>query len=285
VTALSRQYAKLCDLQDFDDPEVLAAIRSLVPERDPLAYIERKVWEFAMVQLFLEDVGRLHDGTEVLSVGAGNERILFWLADRVGRVVATDIYGEGAFAAREAEISMLENPAAHAPWPYREDHLEVAWMDGRRLDFPDASFDAVFTVSSIEHFGGPRDVAAAASEIGRVLRPGGHAVVITECLVRRHPLNAAPVDAALRVATLGRKRRAATLRRRGALGETFTPRELRTRIVGPSGLRMLQPLDLSLSPESWATAGNTTYPLIVVRIGLSLFTSVCLVLEKPGAAR
>ena len=77
----------------------------------------------------------------------------------------------------------------------------------------------------------------------------------------------------------------ATLRRRGALGETFTPRELHKRIVEPSGLRMLQPLDLSLSPESWATAGNTTYPMIVVQISLSLFTSVCLALEKPGPAR
>ena len=275
----------MCDLRDFDDPDVLAAIRSLVPERDPLAHVERKVWEFAMVQLFLEDAGRLDDTTEVLSVGAGNERILYWLADRVGRVVATDIYGDGAFAAREAELSMLEDPRTHAPWPYREDHLEVRWMDGRSLDFDDASFDAVFTVSSIEHFGGPRDVARAAAEIGRVLRPGGHAIVITECLVRRHPLNAAPVDAALRAATLGSKRRGATLRRRGPLGEAFTPRELRTRIVGPSGLRLMQPLDLRLSLESWGTVDNASYPLILVRISRSVFTSVCLVMEKPEAAR
>jgi SAM-dependent methyltransferase len=275
----------LCGLHDFDDPDVLAAISSLVPERDPLAHVERKVWEFAMVQLFLEDAGRLHESTEVLSVGAGNERILYWLADRVGRVVATDIYGHGAFAGREAQPSMLEDPRAHAPWPYREDHLEVRWMDGRELEFDDASFDAVFTVSSIEHFGGPRDVARAAAEIGRVLRPGGHAIVITECLVRRHPLNAAPVDAALRAATLGRKRREATFRRRGPLGEAFTPRELRTRIVEPSGLRLMQPLDLRLSPESWATVDNATYPLILVRISRSVFTSVCLVMEKPEAAR
>jgi SAM-dependent methyltransferase len=274
----------LCDLHDFEDPDLLGAIRSLVPERDPLAYIERKVWEFAMVQLFLQDAGHLHDGARVLSVGAGNERILFWLADRVGCMVATDVYGEGAFAAREAEISMLEDPRAHAPWPYREDHLEVRWMDGRRLEFADASFDAVFTISSIEHFGGPADVARAASEIGRVLRPGGHAVVITECLVRRSPLNAAPVDAALRLATLGRRRRGATLRRRGPLGEAFTPRELRRRIVEPSGLRMMQPLDLSLSSASWATVDNASYPLILVRISRSVFTSVCLVMEKPQAA-
>ncbi|MGI8922144.1 MAG: class I SAM-dependent methyltransferase [Solirubrobacteraceae bacterium] len=173
--ALSRQYAKLCDLRDFEDPALRSAIAELIPERDLDSHIERKVWEYAMVVLFLEDVGRLHDGTEALSVGAGDERILFWLANRLGRVVATDIYGQGTFAepGREADSSMLTNPASHAPYPYREDHLEVRWMDARELDFADESFDVVFSVSSIEHFGSPRDVSRAAAEIGRVLRPGG----------------------------------------------------------------------------------------------------------------
>ena len=50
-------------------------------------------------------------------------------ANRLRRVVATDIYGSGEFAEREARASMLDDPAAHAPFPYREDHLEVRWMD------------------------------------------------------------------------------------------------------------------------------------------------------------
>jgi SAM-dependent methyltransferase len=292
--SLSRQYAKVCDVRDFDDPALIAAIRELVPERDPRAHVERKVWEFAMLMLFLDDVGRLHDRTEVLSVGAGNERVLFWLANRVGRVVATDIYGEGAFADGEAARSMLEDPRSHAPGPYREDRLEVRRMDARRLDFPDEAFDVVFSVSSIEHFGSPTDVARAAREMGRVLRPGGHAVIVTDCIVRRHPLDSALVDFAVRLATLGRRRRRATLRSRAALGEAFTPRELEHRIVRPSGLAPLQPLDLSLSPQS---AGNLTrstedgqllsrtgrrYPMTLMQSSRSLFTSVCLVLEKPG---
>ena len=80
-------------------------------------------------------------------------------------------------------------------------------MDARRLDLPDDSFDVVFSLSSIEHFSSPRAIARAAAEMGRVLRPGGHAFIATECFVRRHPLNAAPVDFAIRLATLGRKRR------------------------------------------------------------------------------
>ncbi len=155
---LSRQYAKLCDVGDFDDPELLETIRSLVPERDPRTHIERKVWEFAMVMLFLRATGHLNGCTRVLSVGAGNERVLFWLTNHVGTMVATDIYGDGRFAGREADRSMLTDPAAHAPaYDWRPERLEVLHMDGRRLAFEDASFDAVFTVSSIEHFGSPAE--------------------------------------------------------------------------------------------------------------------------------
>jgi len=246
-----------------------------------------------MVALFLEDAGRLHDGTEALSVGAGNERILFWLANRVGRIVATDVYGSGPFAEREAHPSMLEDPRAHSLYPYREDRLEVLWMNGRRLDFPDESFDVVFSVSSIEHFGSHEDVSRAAREIGRVLRPGGHAVVVTECFVRLHPLNTAPVEFALRLATLGYKWRSASPRRRATLAEVFTPRELERLIVEPSGLRLLQPLDLTVSPESWENVTRATpdgglvsrtgelYPLVLMQGGRSAFTSVLLPLEKP----
>jgi SAM-dependent methyltransferase len=287
-----RQSAKLCDVRDWDDADFVRVVREILPERDPLTHVERKVWEFAMLALFLEDAGRMNESTEALAVGAGDERVVFWLANRLGRVVATDIYGEGAFAGREAKPSMLDDPAAHAPFPYREDRLDVRWMDARRLEFPDASFDVVFSLSSFEHFGGAHDVQAAARELGRVLRPGGHAFVVTECFVRRHPLNAAPVDFAVRVATLGRKRKRATPRQRAVVVEVFTPRELERLIVRPSGLELMQPLDLSLSPESWSNVTRTDsvglhpasgdyWPHVLLQAGNSIFTSVALPLRKP----
>jgi SAM-dependent methyltransferase len=293
-TALSRQYAKLCDIRDFDDPALLAVLRDILPERDPATHVERKVWEFAMLALFLEEAGRLNDATEALAIGAGDERIVFWLANRLGRVVATDIYGEGDFAGREAAPSMLDDPAAHAPFPYREERLDVRWMDARALDFPDGSFDAAFSLSSIEHFGSPAEIARSAREMGRVLRPGGHALVVTECFVHRHPLNAAPVDLAVRLGTLGRKRRRASPRRRAVVDQVFTPRELLTRIVRPSGLELLQPLDLTLSPESWDNLTRSLdggrldprtgdyWPHVLLQADRSVFTSVCLPLRKPG---
>jgi SAM-dependent methyltransferase len=288
-----RHYAKLCDVHDWHDAEFVEIVREILPERDPLAHIERKAWEFAMLALFLRETGRLTDATQALAIGAGDERIVFWLANRLGRVVATDIYGSGAFAAREAQASMLGDPAAHAPFPYRENRLDVRWMDARRLDFPDESFDVAFSLSSFEHFGGPGDVAAAARELGRVLRPGGHAFVVTECFVRRHPLNAAPVDFALRLATLGRKRRRATPRRRAVVVEVFTPRELERLIVRPSGLELMEPLDRSVSRDSWHNLTRTDaeglhpatgrhWPHVLLQADRSVFTSVALPLRKPG---
>src|SRR4051794_20779196 len=245
-----------------------------------------------MLALFLEETGQLHDETHALAVGAGDERIVFWLATRLGRVVATDIYGEGDFAGREARASMLDDPAAHAPYPYRENHLEVRWMDARKLDFPDASFDVVFSLSSFEHFGTPQDIVQASKEMGRVLKPGGHAFVVTECFVERHWSNAAPVDFAVKLATLGRKRKRAGLRRRAVVVEVFTPRELEGLIIRPSGLELIEPLDLDLPASSRVNVTQTDerglhaesgdyWPHVILRASRSLFTSVSLPLQKP----
>jgi SAM-dependent methyltransferase len=284
-----RQYVKLCDRRDFDDPELRGTIREIVPGLEPGAELERKYWEYAMLALFLEEVGALREDARLLAVGAGHETVLFWLANRTGRVVATDIYGAGEFAGGEAEASMLDDPSAFAPYPFREDRLEVRWMDARELDFPDGSFDAVFSLSSIEHFGGPGDVARAAAEIGRVVRPGGHAFVVTESFVRRHPLDSPIVQTAIRAASLGRLARSATPRRR--VVEVFTPGELQRRIVRPSGLRLLQEPDLELSPQTfesitrWGADGpvERRTPHILLQGHGAPWTSVCLALGKPSS--
>ena len=141
-----------------------------------------------MLTLFLEDSGLLSEDTRILSTGAGHETVLFWLANRVEKVVATDIYGEGSFSEPEADRTMLSDPTSFSPYPYRESHLEVKHMDATRLEFPEDSFDAVFTLSSIEHFGSWANIRKSAQEMSRVLRPGGVAFVATECFLGRGAL-------------------------------------------------------------------------------------------------
>ena len=271
----------------------MAVLADILPERDPRAFIERKAWEFAMLALYLEDVGLLNDDAASLAVGAGDERIVFWLTNRMKRVTATDIYGSGDFADNEARPSMLTDPASHAPIPYREDRLEVLWMDGRDLDFPDDTFDAVFSVSSIEHFGSTADIARSAREMGRVLKPGGHAVVITECYISKHWLNSAPIDVALRLVSAGTRRKRATLRRRAG-PDVLTLREIEKHIIGASGLTLAQPIDLELSDAAWNNVtrnyrdgrlepeSGEFLPHIVLRFGRSTWTSICLAMHKPA---
>jgi ubiquinone/menaquinone biosynthesis C-methylase UbiE len=282
LPGLRRQYVKLCDLRDFDDPAVQERIDDIVPGLDPTQRLQRKNWEYALLALFLEDAGLLGEETRILSVGAGHETVLFWLANRVAKVVATDIYGEGLFSGLEADRSMLNDPASFSPYPYRESHLEVRHMDAKQLEFDEGAFDAVFSLSSIEHFGSWTDIRRSAAEMGRVLRPGGVAFVVTECFLGRSLLSPRIVQ------ELGSKV-AWSIR-------IFTPSLLRSEIVEPSGLELVQ----SLEPEQPETGGNvielhgggritsTTgadYPHIAVRVqrfGLHTqqWTSVALAMTK-----
>jgi SAM-dependent methyltransferase len=48
-------------------------------------------------------------------------------------------------------------------------------MDARRLDFPDATFDKIYSFHAIEHI---PDLAAAFAEMDRVLKPGGRVLLV-----------------------------------------------------------------------------------------------------------
>jgi hypothetical protein len=82
---------------------------------------------------------------------------------------------------------MLADPSSFAHYPFREDHLVVQHMDGRRLLYPDNTFDGIYSSGSIEHFGSLEYIANAAYEMGRVLKPGGILTLATEYKVNGPP--------------------------------------------------------------------------------------------------
>jgi ubiquinone/menaquinone biosynthesis C-methylase UbiE len=153
-------------------------------------------------------------------------------------------------------------------------------MNSLDLQYEDDSFDAIFSSTSIEHFGSLDDVRRSADEMFRVLRPGGVLTLSTEFRLAGPPPGLP-----------------------GIL--MFDRDQLADRIIGKLGCSPMSPLDLAVSSATRRTAmrfddaavdlrrhvsrrGNlllhelewSRYPQIVVRLGDLAWTSVHLALRK-----
>ena len=108
--------------------------------------------------------------------------------------------------------------------PLAEGRFVVAQEDATKLSYPDASFDRVVGVSTIEHI---REVDTAAEEIGRVLRPGGIAVLTV-------PFSLAPREVWVDHDLYGQRYEGTSL----FYEYRFDLEMLERRVIGPSGLRL-----------------------------------------------
>src|SRR4051794_4224528 len=116
-------------------------------------------------------------GARILDVGSPKDLAAILARRRGYEVVATDILPEAVTSsARYARAQALDGRG-----PGRV-HSEV--QDGRALPYEDASFDAAYSVSVLEHIPGDGD-SAAIRELLRVVRPGGR-VIITVPYDRRY---------------------------------------------------------------------------------------------------
>jgi SAM-dependent methyltransferase len=250
---------QLCELANpakWDNEEWLDLLRSLGLSDDRLV-MHRKPYEFTQLLYGCRRLGALRDDASFLSVGAGHEHVLYWLANHVRRVVATDMY-EGVWQgerAREGDPIVLEHPEQYAPFPYRRDHLEFLRMDGRSLKFPDETFDVTYSLSSIEHFGGFDGAAQTMREMARVLKRGGILALATEYVL------SGPSHE-----------------------ETFQPAEVHA-LLNASGLTLVEPIDERVynryESEPVDLADNPyRSPHMTVRLGDTIFTSVMAFLRK-----
>ena len=120
--------------------------------------------------------------SKILEIGCGCGRFAFAFADKVadGAYTGVDIDGPSIQSAKSNAFLSRKKFAFH--------HLDVHNTeynpDGKfaadeyRFDFADNSFDVVFLVSVFTHML-PADVKNYISEIGRMLKPGGHVVFTT----------------------------------------------------------------------------------------------------------
>jgi SAM-dependent methyltransferase len=274
---------KVCNVEDFADPVLAATMREVLPHVAarygagwPAGREERKHWEVAMAARAFAEHGVLHDRAEVLGVGAGTEHTLFWLTTRVGRVFATDLYSsETAWSEATANAWMLVDPGRAARFPWNPRRLVVQHMDALDLRYEDGSFDAIFSSSSIEHFGGPDEIRRAAAEMHRVLKPGGILSLATEY---RLDGPASGMEGTL----------------------LFAEADLLDLIVGGLDWEPVDRLDVAVSEATLASevpfmqaladvqSGRgewSRYPMLVLRLEAYLWTSVHLALRKGVTAR
>jgi S-adenosylmethionine-dependent methyltransferase len=122
--------------------------------------------EFALTRQLLETY--LPPSGRVLDLGGGPGRYSIWLAERGYQVVLADLSPELLAMAR-TQI------AAAGVGQQVEAIVEADACDLSR--WPSASFDAVLCLGPFYHLPDPADRARAATELARVLRPGGIAAV------------------------------------------------------------------------------------------------------------
>jgi SAM-dependent methyltransferase len=149
--------------------------------------VHRKGWEWVQTIYGLERLGMIRPECSAIGVGAGRECVIFWLADRIKKVVATDLYGNATWTTsggHEADAAVVEDPQQFCPRPICLEALEFKVMDGTDLgEYPDATFDIAWSLSSIEHFGSHENSAQSVREMARVVKPGGVVAIATECLL------------------------------------------------------------------------------------------------------
>jgi SAM-dependent methyltransferase len=219
----------------------------------------------------------LQPGALLAGIGAGTEETTFVLASKGCVVFPTDRYLERTPWSDVAPATMMVCPSKFSHYDYPRGSVIPIHTDARVLALPSDFFDGVYSAGSIEHFGSLEAVSAAAEEMGRILKPGGVAVLSTEFRLD------GPND------------------KRWFSDDCilFTPELLQEHIIGPSGLELIGDVQFDTSKETYdgrvvlsdfltkvsemrtLEDKRNTYPNLILFHDGYLFCSVHLALRKP----
>jgi SAM-dependent methyltransferase len=277
-------HSKIIDIADFSDPVLLPYLHDIAYGEmrrfgltEPVIIPDSKQWECAMMLRTLTEFGVLRPGALLVGIGAGTEETTFALASKGCIVFPTDRYLEQTPWSDVAPAGMMVRPSQYSQFDDSRGAVIPMHTDARALSLPDNFFDGAYSAGSIEHFGSLEAVAAAAEEIGRVLKPGGIAVLSTEFRLE------GPND------------------QRWFSDDCilFTPSLLQEHIIGPSGLELIGEPNFTTSQQTFdsrvvlvdflekakrvetLTDKRNAYPNLVLFHTGYLFCSVHLAMRKP----
>ncbi|MDX2217352.1 MAG: methyltransferase domain-containing protein [Oculatellaceae cyanobacterium bins.114] len=166
------QFCKVADFVDWNNPDFQATADLLKLEGK-----SRKVWEFIQVYNGLKDLGLLNGESRGLGLGVGHECLIYAFTNVCREIIATDLYDSQNWSTASMAVNEVYE---RNPFPYQRDRLVVKHMDMTQIDYPDASFDFIWSCCSIEHVSSFEDLHQVYAEIHRVLKPGGIAALTTE---------------------------------------------------------------------------------------------------------
>lgn len=267
-------FNRLCSSSDWKNPTFVKIIEEVTGKQH--AHKHRKFFEWATGVMALQKY--TNEDSVVLGIGSGCEAPVFYLTNKVRYVMCTDLYITDSEKWNEADTKMLTNPDSLAPYKYNRRRLGVMNMDGTDLRFEDNTFDAVFSYSSIEHFGGKNNAVKCMKEIERVLKPNGVCSIATELFVgdesalneERQKVKKFPISA---------------FRRFNIINEMFTHAELKKYVINATDMQLIEPMDYSVNKNDVRNA--LKYPVkehdrdhLFLSLNGMEWTSVHLCLQK-----
>jgi len=311
--------SKLPNPSDWDNREWIKVAEELALTTDKTK-MHRKNWEWIQCIYGLKKLGYIKPDFSVLGVGCGHEPVIYYFTNYVKKVVATDVY-DGSFAegsiGGEANSDMLTNPDKYAPFPYKRERLVVERADGTNLPYEDNTFDIVFSLCAIEHFGEPRDIGNQYPDFGsasywlKILKKSAvltcngdfanllKKVVVTIKKAFRKKAVRTIDNSAERPPTKAMKEIARVLKHGGIAvisteyllndkphGSFFSKDRLFSELIIPSKLKLIDEINFSMpdsmlkKPIKLPEEMFNVFPHLVLQFQGALFTSVILFLVK-----
>ncbi|KFI23337.1 class I SAM-dependent methyltransferase [Nitrosococcus oceani] len=146
----------------------------------------RKWWEWNYIAECAELLGYLSEDNKALGLGVGKEPLIFFFARHCQKVLATDLYSSDT-RWTHARVASTNKIFDSSPISFQRERVQIESADMRSVPASDASYNFIWSTSSIEHVPTLKDLVKIFNECARILKVGGHAILTTEFCLSESP--------------------------------------------------------------------------------------------------